>query len=72
MDWRLRVDVMERQRPVVFVDFPARDFAAQDAREDVGVIVVADAFDGHALVSLSPAQSAAGPGHRQPIRGSCH
>ena len=39
MDRRQRVDVVEGQRPLVLVDLPARDLAAQDAGEDVARVV---------------------------------
>ena len=32
-------DVVERQRPLVLVDLPARDLAAQDARENVLLVI---------------------------------
>jgi hypothetical protein len=47
MHWRLRVDVVERQRPLILVDFLRRDLAAQDAGKDVAVIVRRQATDRH-------------------------
>ena len=57
MHRRLRVDVMERQRPLVFVNRLVGDLAAQDAREDVVVVIVGNGSNGHGCSSLgqSPA-----------------
>ena len=54
MHRRLRVDVVERQRPLVLVDLLAGDLPAQDAGEDVAVVVRRQAADRHGLVSPGP------------------
>src|SRR5688572_22625008 len=58
MDRRLRRDVVERQRPLVLVDRPVRNLAAQDLREHVLVVVGLGGVDRHqasrAAFSASP------------------
>ena len=56
MHRRLRRDVVERQRPGVLVDLLAGDFAAQDAGEDVLVVVLADTLHRHCPPSVRPGQ----------------
>ena len=55
---RLRVDVVEGERPLVLMDLLAGDLAAQDAGEDVGVVVGRQAADTAWLISRRAARRA--------------
>src|SRR3546814_1789304 len=47
MQGRLRVDVVERERILVLVNRLRRQFAAQDAREDIAVVIGKRRVDRH-------------------------
>lgn len=47
MHRRLRADIVEGQREIIFEHLVARQFAAQDAREDVAIVIRLAGIDRH-------------------------
>src|SRR5687768_4442084 len=71
VDRRLRIDVVKGERMLVLIDLPALYLAAQDAGEDVGLVIWQSGVDRHADL-LAPLAYAAGRGRRNALDPLCH